>query len=40
MVEKQPKRPRDANQLVKAIVDLATGSAEEPNSDGGKDPAA
>ena len=30
---KQPKRPRDANQLAKAIVDLATGEvtpASEP----------
>ncbi len=27
--EKKPKRPRDANQLAKRIVDLATGQAEE-----------
>lgn len=27
--EKKPKRPRDANQLAKRIVDLATGEAEE-----------
>lgn len=33
-------RPRDANQLAKAIVDLATGSATEPNPDDGKNPAA
>lgn len=26
---KTPKRPRDANQLAKSIVDLATGDAEE-----------
>lgn len=26
---KRPKRPRDASQLAKAIVDLATGEAEE-----------
>lgn len=25
-----PKRPRDASQLAKAIVDLATGAAIEP----------
>jgi hypothetical protein len=25
-----PKRPRDPNQLAKAIVDLATGQATEP----------
>ena len=25
----RPKRPRDANQLAKHIVDLATGEAEE-----------
>jgi hypothetical protein len=38
---KQPKRPRDPNQLAKLIVDLATGAAEEkPAPDEGKDPAA
>jgi len=26
---RKPKRPRDANQLAKRIVDLATGEAEE-----------
>ena len=26
---KKPKRPRDTNQLAKAIVDLATGEATE-----------
>ena len=26
---KHPKRPRDANQLAKAIVDLATGEASD-----------
>jgi len=35
-----PKRPRDANQLAKSIVDLSTGEAEEENQDTGKDPAA
>ena len=37
---KKPKRPRDANQLAKSIVDLSTGEAEEENLDEGKDPAA
>ncbi len=37
---KKPKQPRDTNQLAKAIVDLSTGEAEEPNPDEGKDPAA
>lgn len=40
----KPKRPRDANQLAKAIVDLSTGQAEEAPEptpeDQGKDPAA
>ena len=36
----KPKRPRDTNQLAKFIVDLATGEAELPKSDDGKDPAA
>jgi len=26
---KNPKRPRDVNQLAKSIVDIATGEAEE-----------
>ena len=34
------KRPRDTNQLAKAIVDLSTGEAEEVDPDEGKDPAA
>lgn len=33
-----PKRPRDANQLAKSIVDLATGEAEEIDPNEGKDP--
>jgi len=39
---KKPKRPRDANQLAKSIVDLTTGEAEEeaPEDLKGKDPAA
>ena len=36
----KPKRPRDANQLAKAIVDLSTHQAAEPDRDKGKDPAA
>lgn len=35
-----PKRPRDPNELAKRIVDLATGEAQEEDSDAGKDPAA
>ncbi len=35
---KKPKRPRDANQLAKAIVDLSTSEAEEKPEDSGKDP--
>lgn len=26
----KPKRPRDANQLAKSVVDLATGEAADP----------
>ncbi len=40
---KRPKRPRDANQLAKHIVDLTIGDAEEENLKEdleGKDPAA
>lgn len=42
---KKPKRPRDANLLAKAIVDLTTGEAEEEevlleDELEGKDPAA
>jgi hypothetical protein len=29
----KPKRPRDANQLAKFIVDLATGEASEDDAD-------
>lgn len=37
----KPKRPRDANQLAKHIVDLSTGQAkEELPAPSGKDPAA
>lgn len=34
------RRPKDTNQLAKLIVDLATGSASEPDLDAGKDPKA
>lgn len=37
----KPKRPRDVNQLAKAIVDQATGETPAvPSADDGKDPAA
>lgn len=35
-----PKRPRDVNELAKAVVDEATGQAEPVDPDEGKDPAA
>ena len=35
-----PKRPRDTNLLAKAIVDLSTGEAVDPDPNEGKDPAA
>ena len=40
---KRKKRPRDANQLAKAVVDIATGEAEDrppTPEEQGKDPAA
>ena len=37
---KNLKRPRDANQLAKSIVDLTIGNTEETNPDDGKNPAA
>lgn len=40
MPDRSRKRPRDPNQLGKLIVDLATGEAEEPKPDDGKNPAA
>ena len=36
----KPKRPRDTNQLAKFIADVATGEAELPKTDEGKDLAA
>ena len=39
MAQNTPKRPRDANQLGKLIVDLATGAAQEKSTeDSGKNP--
>jgi hypothetical protein len=32
----KPKRPRDPNERAKLIVELATGQAQEPNPDAGK----
>ena len=34
------KRPADINQRAKLIVDIATGEADDPDPDEGKDPAA
>lgn len=41
-LSKKPKRPKDANQLAKFIVDAATGEVEltEAKPDTGKNPAA
>ncbi len=36
----KPKRPRDANQLAKFIVDLSTGQEQEADPNKGKNPAA
>ena len=38
MTDKNPKRPRDTNQLAKSIVDIATGESEQ--AEDGKNPAA
>jgi hypothetical protein len=40
MPNRSSKRPRDSNQLAKFIADVATGAAELPKTDEGKDPAA
>lgn len=43
MTGKAPKRPRDANQLAKSIVDIATGHADDSvraTQERAKDPAA
>ena len=40
MQDRSSKRPRDVNALAKLIADVATGQAELPKTDEGKDPAA
>jgi hypothetical protein len=40
MPNRSSKRPRDPNQLAKLIADIATGEAELPKTDEGKNPAA
>jgi hypothetical protein len=40
MPNRSSKRPRDVNSLAKFISDVATGQAELPKTDEGKDPAA
>lgn len=40
MPKRSSKRPRDVNALAKLITDVATGQAELPKTDEGKDPAA
>lgn len=40
MPNRSSKHPRDVNQLAKLVTDLATGQAELPKTDDGKDPAA
>jgi hypothetical protein len=37
---KNPKRPRDPNQLAKSILDLATGEIKDTDPNEGKNPAA
>jgi hypothetical protein len=40
MPNRSSKRPRDTNQLAKLVADIATGEAELPKTEDGKDPAA
>ena len=40
MPDRSSKRPRDVNQLAKLLTNIATGQAELPKTDEGKDPAA
>jgi hypothetical protein len=40
MPDRSRKRPRDANQLAKLVVDIATGAATDAPADDGKNPAA
>lgn len=39
-MSKKPRRPRDANQLAKSIVDIATGEKDDALPEDGKNPAA
>jgi len=36
----KPQRPRDSNQLAKAVIDIATGAADDQDPYEGKNPAA
>jgi hypothetical protein len=38
--DRSSPRPRDANQLARLIVDIATGEVDDSPKDDGKDPAA
>jgi hypothetical protein len=40
MPDRSRKRPRDANQLGKLIVDIATGEVDDTPDEAAKDPAA
>ena len=40
MPTRPSKRPRDASQLAKLMVDLATGEAQDTTEEGNKNPAA
>jgi hypothetical protein len=40
MPDRSSKRPRDVNQLAKLLTDIATGQAEMPKTDAGKNAAA
>lgn len=40
MPKRSSKRPRDANQLAKLVVDIATGEMQDTSTTGGKNPAA
>ena len=38
--QRRKRRPRDANQLAKSVVDIATSDGQSPKPVDGKDPAA
>lgn len=40
MPDRSSKRPRDVNQLAKLLTDIATGQAEMPKTEDGKNAAA